>query len=100
MSAFWQNCINLLVACFQAVLDIFYDIFVKIFGELLGIISYVISLIPFPQALEGGLNSFLSGVSGDIMYFVGVVGFASSISIIGGAYAFRIVRKFLTLFQW
>ncbi|MFK7087387.1 DUF2523 family protein [Chromobacterium violaceum] len=100
MSPFFQNCLNLITAFLNAIKDVFYDIWVKIFGEILNIVVYIIGLIPFPDALAGGLQSFMSGLGGDILYFLGVTGFTTGLSIIGACYVFRIIRKFVTLFQW
>ncbi|WP_199154724.1 DUF2523 family protein [Chromobacterium sp. ASV23] len=100
MTAFFQNCINLMMAILKSIPDMLYDVAVKIFGELLNLVTFIISLIPFPQALAGGLQSFLDGLGGDILYFLGVTGFATGMSIIGAAYVFRVIRKFVTLFQW
>lgn len=100
MTAFFQNCINFITAILKAIPDLLYDVAVKVFGEILNLIAFVISLIPFPDALAGGLQSFLNGLGGDILYFLGACGFATGMSIIGAAYVFRVIRKFLTLFQW
>ncbi|MDF0607092.1 hypothetical protein HZU77_016605 [Neisseriaceae bacterium TC5R-5] len=100
MTAFFQNIINLVAAIFIAIYDVLTDISVAIIDQIWQLTSYIISLIPFPAALSGGLQSFLNGIGGDILFFLGACGLASALALIGGGYVFRVSRKFLTLFQW
>lgn len=95
---------NWLVDLFRVVVGAVYDVIVdaltKVLDLVLGAIVGLISLIPMPAALSGGLQSVWSTLDSGIVFFASAAGLPQALAIIGSAYMFRLLRKVVTLFQW
>ena len=100
MTVFFQNCINLLVACLTAIKNILIDVFVQIFQILLNLVLFVLNGLSLSVKLAGGLNAMFTGMDSSIMWLLGACGLGAGLGIIGTGYVFRLTRKVLTLFQW
>lgn len=93
---------------FEWLLGILKDVFefitdlplVILHGILDGAI-YLLTLIPVPSFIQGGLlQTAFSGLSNDVQYLVSFFGIPAALSIIGAGVIFRLTRKALTLGQW
>ena len=92
--------LNLLKQAFQAAWDFLGDVVVWALDQVVGAFVFLINAIPVPSWLSGGLGSLFGGLDGGVMYVVTQCGLPAALAVIGGGYAFRLARKFFTLFQW
>jgi hypothetical protein len=91
---------SLVVAVFGAMWDFVQDAVVAVLDGLVGAFVYIVSIIPVPAWLSGGLGGVWSGMDGGIIWVATQCGVPQAMAIIGAGYAFRLTRKFFTLFQW
>lgn len=80
--------------------EFLHDLPVDIFESLLDGIASVLESIPVPDFIQGGLGQLLAGIDPSILYFINRSGFAEALSLLGAGFAFRMVRKLVTLGQW
>ncbi|MFM9928355.1 hypothetical protein VLK31_35675 [Variovorax sp. H27-G14] len=92
--------LKLIAKLFTAVWDFVTDLFISILGTVLDAFTALIALIPIPGWLSGGLASTFGAMDPGIIYVVSQCGIPAALLIVGGGYAFRMLRKFFTLFQW
>jgi hypothetical protein len=92
-----KNTINLIWQSLVGFLD--YALYTVV-DSVLSAIIYVISILPLPQFMSGGLQDVVSQLPGGILYFLDRAGFPEALAIIGSGYLFRFGRKIVTLFQW
>ncbi|MGN7875899.1 hypothetical protein ACTJKJ_20260 [Roseateles sp. 22389] len=76
------------------------DLLLTVFEQIVNAFVYVVSHLPVPGFLTAGLGSVFGQLDGSVMYLVTQCGLPAALAVIGSGYAFRIVRKFATLFQW
>jgi hypothetical protein len=76
------------------------DGFIAVFRLVVMAFVTLVSAVPVPSFMSQGLGSTWSGMDGGILYIVTACGVPAALAIIGSGYAFRLARKFLTLFQW
>lgn len=101
ISAFAAWLLSLFVKVFAAVWDLFTDLLINALDLFLQALAGLIVAIPAPAFLSSyKLQSLFSGFTSDILYFVGVFRITEGIALLGLAFAFRMSRKILTLFQW
>lgn len=91
---------GLVKAAFAALWSFVVDAFIGLVELLVMAVVGLISLIPVPQFLADGLQSIYGQLDGAILYFLSATGLPLALGIIGTGYAFRLVRKVVTLFQW
>lgn len=92
--------VSLVKEVFTAAWAFLTDIFIACFKLLVDALVAVISAIPLPEFVTGGLGALWGALDGGIMYMATQIGVPQALAIIGAGYAFRLTRKFLTLFQW
>lgn len=101
ISAFAAWLLGLFVKVFVAVWDLFTDLFIALADAFLQALAAVVSAIPAPDFLtQHGLQSAFSQLSGDVLFFLSVFNIGTGIAMLGSAFAFRMLRKVVTLFQW
>lgn len=109
--SYLDDLINWLYESWQAVVTWIYDLLLwlvnaflwvtlKLFELVLQGFRTVFNAVEPPDFLVNGLSSVSSSISPDIGYMLGATGVNEALGIIGLAYAFRMARKVLTLFQW
>lgn len=76
------------------------DALIYIFDLIVGGFASVVASIPVPAFIAGGLQSLFTALDPGILYIVTQCGLPACLAIIGAGYAFRLTRKFVTLFQW
>jgi hypothetical protein len=60
-----------------------------------------ISAIPVPDFIANNSMGSLLGQTGPIVgFFMTELNIGQALTLVGAGYAFRLLRKFLTLFQW
>lgn len=92
--------LELVAKIFSTLWDFILDAAVAVFeGIVTGFVA-LISAIPVPQWMQGGLSSIWSGMDSGILFFLSQLGVPQALAIIGSGYLFRLGRKIATLFQW
>lgn len=89
----------------QAIWDAFTafmgDLFLAWVEHSLGIIVWVLNRLPVPDFLSGqSIGSVLGNAGPTVAWMVGTFRIGESLSVIGAAMAFFIVRRLLTLGIW
>jgi len=93
--------VELVKAIFLTIGDILYDFVVKISDAFLSVVSFLISSLPVPDFLSShSLSAMFSAVDPTILYFISALGIPEGLGFISVAVGFRLLRKFVTLFQW
>lgn len=81
--------------------DFLNDFWIDIAEAVLTAIASLIESIQPPDfLLSYSISSILSSLPSDLLYFIGQLDLPSAFAVIASGVAFRISRKFLTLFQW
>jgi len=91
---------DLIKSLFSPVWDFISDIFIAAVDGIVGAFAELIAAIPVPDWFAGGLAQSWGGLDPGVLWFVSSAGVPAALGIIGAGYAFRLVRKFVTLFQW
>lgn len=92
--------LDLVRRAFDAVWTLISDAAISVADGVLSAAAALLAAIPVPAWLAGGMQTFFSGLGGDILYLLNVCGVPAALAIVGGGYAFRFLRKVVTLFQW
>lgn len=91
---------NLVLQIFKDAWEILNDLFVYLFKSLLALFSFIITSIPVPDFISGGLQGIVNAIDPSILYFLNLSGVPIALSIIGAGYAFMLIRKIATLGIW
>lgn len=92
--------LELVEKIFSTLWDFVIDAAVAVFEGIVAGFVALISTIPVPQWMQGGLASIWSGMDSGILFFLSQMGVPQALTIVGGGYLFRLGRKIATLFQW
>jgi len=92
--------VGLVKAFFSALWSFVVDAFIALVELLVMAVVGLISLVPVPQFLSDGLQSVYGQLDPGVLYLLSATGLPIALGIIGTGYAFRLVRKVVTLFQW
>ncbi len=86
---------------FVAAVQVLKDLVTYVFAVVLGVIAAAVSVIGVPSFIANySMNSVLGQAGPIVGFFLTYFQIPTGLSLIGAGYAFRLVRKFLTLFQW
>lgn len=86
---------------FTAIAQFFKDLVTYALAVVLGVVEMAIAAIPIPDWIMNNSLGSLLGQTGSIVgFFMTQLQIPASLVLIGAGYAFRLLRKFLTLFQW
>lgn len=100
LSEFTEWLVNLVKAFFGALWNFVVDAFIGLVELLVTALVGLVSAIPVPSFMSMGLQSFYGQLDPGIVYLCAASGLPGALAIIGLGYGFRLVRKFVTLFQW
>ncbi|MCA3182635.1 MULTISPECIES: DUF2523 family protein [unclassified Cupriavidus] len=101
ISAFAAWLLGLFVKLFAALWDIVNDLMIAGADGLLSALATLLSAVPAPTFLQNvNLQTLFNGLGADVLYFVGVFNIGAGIALLGSGFAFRMLRKVVTLFQW
>lgn len=101
LSAFANWLLSGFVAVFVAIWQIEEDLFIDGLDLLLNGFSSVLSVLPTPTFLTGlSLQSLFGQLGSDALFFIGQFRVGDGLALVGAAFAFRMARKVVTLFQW
>lgn len=86
---------------FAAIAQFFKDLVTYVLAAVLGVVALAIASIPVPDWIANNSMGNLLGQAGPIAgFFMSKLQIPAALALIGAGYAFRLLRKFLTLFQW
>ncbi|MGO4521248.1 hypothetical protein AB4076_11590 [Dyella sp. 2RAF44] len=92
---------NVVHTVFVAAVQVLKDLVTYIIGVVLGLVASAISAIGVPSWLsQYSMGSILANTGSTLAFFLVQLQIPAGLSLIGAGYAFRLTRKFLTLFQW
>lgn len=91
---------GLIKSLFGPLWDFLGDVLLNFLDLLVTGFVAVVAAIPVPDFLQSGLSSAWGGLDSGVVYVVSQCGFPQALALVGAGYAFRLVRKFATLFQW
>lgn len=100
MSAIWQDFKEFFYGLFQDFMEFQRDLFLVVFEKLLDGFVYVIDQIPVPDFLMTGFQDVINTFPPTVLYLMNETGVITGLGILSAGFAFRLVRKFATLFQW
>lgn len=89
-----------LIEVFVALWNLFYELAVEVFGGILDAVAAAVGAIPVPGFLDTGMGGLFSGLDGAVLWGVTVLGVPEGLAMLGAAVGVRLVRKFVTVFQW
>lgn len=91
---------SLVVDAFNAAWTFISDVLINFLGLVANGFATLVSAIPVPSFISNGLGTSWAGMDSGVLYVVSQCGVPAALAVIGAGYAFRLTRKFLTLFQW
>lgn len=100
LNQFTSWLLDLVHQVFSSLWDFVVDAFINIVDLILGAVVALFALIPVPDSLRSGLGALWGQLDPGIVYIVSAIGLPQVLAMFGAAYAFRLARKVLTLFQW
>lgn len=88
-------------ALFQAIAGLLRDMVVSIITNILYLVLMMIQAIPVPDFIKNYSMGGILGNAGAIVgFFCSKLQIPAGLALIASGYVFRLLRKFLTLFQW
>lgn len=92
---------NTLHTLFSAIAQLLKDLVTYALAAVLGLVAAAISSITPPDFLTSySLSSLLGRTGPTVQFFIVQFRIPEGLALIGTAYGFRLLRKFLTAFQW
>jgi hypothetical protein len=92
---------NAITQVFDALVAFLRDLVTYILGVVLGLVSQAIAAIGTPSWLSDySLGSLLGNTGSVVGFFMSALMIPQGFTVLGLGYVFRLVRKFVTLFQW
>lgn len=98
--SFFKRLFEWFAGLFGDFMEFMLDMPVKVLGGILDGAIYLLSAIPVPEFLHGGLQSLFNALPNSLLYFVQFFGIPQCLALIGAGVLFRLTRKALTLGQW
>lgn len=92
--------ISLIVNLLYALFDFCTDLLITILKLILTAIVKLIGLIPVPEFITAGISGYISMMPDSVLFLMSTCGFNQAFLVLGAGLSFRLIRKFLTLFQW
>lgn len=77
------------------------DLILLALDGVLALVAVAVNALPSPGFLQQySLGSVIGAAGPTVGWIVGSLGIGEALGIIAAAYAFRLLRKFFTFFQW
>lgn len=90
-----------IAAAFAALADMLGDLVVFLVEGFLDLIATAIEALPAPDFLANySICSLLNNAGSDVAWAVSTFKIGEGLTVLAGAFAFRMLRKLLTAFQW
>lgn len=100
MSELWSFLLDAIEKSLDWISTFFTELLPTAFDAFLSVVATAIEAIPLPDFITGGLQTVMNALPADVLYFLAQTAMPQGLAILGAAYAFRFVRKAVTLFQW
>lgn len=100
LAEFTSWLVGLVKAAFTALWSFVVDAAIGLVDLFVSAVVGLVSLIPVPAFLSGGLQSVYGSLDPGLLYLLSASGLPAGLAIIGTGYSFRLARKAATLFQW
>ncbi len=100
MDNWWVDFKEFFFGLWNDFIEFIKDIFLVIGELMLEGLAFVIEQLVPPDFVTGGLQEVVNSFSPTLLYLISQTGIGTGLSILGAGFAFRMVRKFATLFQW
>lgn len=85
----------------HSIVSLIKDAVVWVISRILDLFALIVSAIPVPDFMsQYSLGNLLSLAGPDVGWFMVILRIPECFVVIGSGYAFRLLRKLLTLFQW
>lgn len=85
----------------KAIEEFFGDLLVTAIEAVLEVVTLAIDAIPVPDFISSNTICALLGNAGpEVAWAMSTFKIGEGLTLIGAGYAFRLLRKFVTLFQW
>lgn len=91
---------SLVVGWFTALWDFVVDAAIGLFDLLLQAVGALLAAIPLPAFLTDGLGSLWNALPPGMVWLLSQAGVPAAFAMLGTGFAFRLLRKVFTLFQW
>jgi len=92
---------QMIIALFQALMSLLMDMLIFAVENMLTLWCLAIESIPVPDFLtQYSLDGLLGSAGPTITWLIGTFRIGECLAIIGAGFAFRLLRKLLTLGQW
>ena len=86
---------------FSAIVQVLKDLVTFVLAVVLGVVLLAIQAIPVPDWISGhSLGTSLGQLGPIVGFFMSTLQVPAALALIGSGYAFRLLQKFVTLFQW
>mgnify|MGYP001546031711 CR=1 FL=1 len=96
----WASLVDLVRAYWDAFTAFLTDLPIRFIDGLLGALATLIEALPRPDFLSEGLSTLFAGMGGGIMFFLAEFKVPEALALVGAAFAFRFLRRVLTLGIW
>lgn len=100
MTDFAKWLLDLVKALFEPIWNFILDIAVEVLDLIFKAFAAIITAIPVPSFATSGLGPLLASIPGDVWFYAGHFRIGECFAVLGVGAAFRLTRKFATLFQW
>jgi hypothetical protein len=91
---------DLVVSFVTTLYDLFKDAVVWVIDQVGGGLVSLLGSVSLPSFVSGGLSSVFGAMPASILWIAGELQIGACLAVVGAAYAVRLVRVFVTLFQW
>ncbi len=92
------KCIALVI--WNSTTDFIHDVTVQLFQTFLDVFIALLNIIDPAQYISFKMQDAVAVFPGNMQYFLAVLALPTCFAIIGTGYTVRVLRKFITLFQW
>lgn len=94
----WEQIKKAVEDFFTDLTEWLYDSVVAMLEAFLGAVASIIEAVGLPDFVSN--YNVTDYIHNDVLYFLTMSGFGDALAVIGVAYTFRIIRRFLTLGIW
>jgi len=100
LTDFYNALVETLLLWITDILEFLLDMLLLVLdGFLTGLLA-VLALLPTPDFITNGLQSFIGDIDPGVIWLLHVSGFADAIALLGLGFAFRIIRKTIPFVRW
>ena len=95
LSAFYEMLKQTLFIWVIDFYEFFTDLPVVVWKNVLDSISYLISLIPVPDFITSGMQSYFNGVDSGVLWLLNASGMVPALALVGAGFSFKVLKGFI-----